>query len=75
MNDEKGTSAILINSAKGKELYENIKNSIIYTNEHIEDIIKYNPCISKSTYYNEKREEFFIDLDNKSFEYLIDKYL
>ena len=75
MNDEKGTSAILINSSKGKELFENIKNDIDWTKESMEPIIKYNSCVIKSTYYNEKREEFFEDLEKEEFENLIDKYL
>ena len=75
MNDEKGTSAILINSLKGKELFESIKNDIIYTQECIDVIVKYNPCVSKSTYYNQKRDDFFEDLEKESFENLIEKYL
>jgi len=75
INDEKGTSSVLINSEKGKELFENIKNDIVYTKEHINSIIENNPCICKSTYYNGKREDFFEDLDKEPFENLIDKYL
>lgn len=75
MNDEKGTSAILVNSQKGKEIFENIKNNIVWTEEKIENIIKYNSCFVKSTYYNEKRNEFFEDLEKETFEYLINKYL
>ena len=48
---------------------------MIFEEANIEDIIKYNSCISKSTNYNEKREEFFKDLETISFEKLIDKYL
>lgn len=75
MNDEKGTSAILVNSKKGIELFENIKNDIVFTEEKIEDIEIYNPCFIRSTPYNEKREEFFEDLEKNDFEYLIEKYL
>ena len=75
MNDEKGTSVVLINSLKGKEIFEIIKNDIIWTKENIEDIIKNNPCFVKSTYYNEKRENFFEDLERDNFESLIEKYL
>ena len=75
MNDQKGTSAVLINSSKGKELFKNIKNDIIYTEEDIESIIKYNSCLVKSAYYNENREDFFEDLEKESFEKLINKYL
>ena len=75
MNDEKGTSAILINSRKGKRLFEKIINEIDYTRENIEDIKRYNPSFVKSSIKDERREEFFIDLENISFEELMEKYL
>lgn len=74
-NDEKGISAILIHSAKGKELFDKIKDKIEYTKANINDIIKHNSCICISTKYNEKREEFFEDLEYKDFEDIIQKYL
>lgn len=75
MNDEKGTSAILINSQKGKILFDNIKKYIEYTKENVEDIKRYNPSFIKSVHYNEKRLEFFDDLEKEEFEELIKKYL
>lgn len=75
MNDEKGTSAIIVNSSKGIEIWDNIKNDIIYAEEKIEDVIKYNSCYIKSTYYNNKREAFFEDLEKEKFEDLVKKYL
>jgi len=74
-NDEKGISAILIHSEKGKELFENIKNKMEYTNANINDIIKHNSPVCTSVKYNEKREEYFEDLENKDFEYIIQKYV
>lgn len=75
INDETGISAVLINSKKGQELFENIKKDLDYYDARLEDIIKYNPCICESTYYNEKREQFFKDLEEKDFDTLINKYL
>ena len=75
MNDEKGTSAILLNSEKGKLLFEKIKEDIICSKESIKPIIEYNSCYIKSTYYNEKRNDFFEDLETKNFQELINKYL
>jgi len=72
--DEKGVSAVLINSKKGKELFENIKRYIIYSNENIDDIVKYNYPLVRSVEYNGKREDFFEDLDKLDFETLINKY-
>lgn len=74
MNDEKGTSAVIINSSKGKRLWNNILNKVEYTKENIEDIKMYNPSFIKSVPYNEKRDEFFKDLNELNFEELIKKY-
>lgn len=74
MNDKKGTTALLVNSSKGEEIWENIKSDIVWTEEKIEDIIKYN-CLTKSVDYNPKRNEFFNDLNKEGFEKLIRKYI
>ena len=73
--DEKGISAIMINSLKGKEIFEDIKLNMEFSKADINDIIKYNSCICKSTNYNIEREEFFKDLEEKDFEYIISKFL
>lgn len=75
INDEKGLSAVLINSKKGKDLFEKISAKIKFKEMQIEGIKKYNPSIMKSVQYNEKREIFFEDLENKSMEELIKKYV
>ena len=75
MNDEKGTSAIVINSEKGMKLFEAIKEKIIYKETEKNEIIKYNQCFIKSVNKNENRERFFKDLDKLTFEELENKYL
>lgn len=75
INDEKGISAMMINSEKGMELFENIKDKIIYKETTKQDIQKTNPSFVKSARRFDKREEFFEDLKNKDFEYLKEKYL
>ena len=73
-NDEMGVSAVLINSEKGEYIFSKIKNDLEYEEANIEDIIKYNSCICKSTKYNYDREKFLKDIDNMSFKDLIKKY-
>ena len=46
--DEKGVSAVIINTNKGKEIFEKIKNQTEYEKGIYEDIIKYNPSLIKS---------------------------
>lgn len=74
-NDEKGISTILINSLKGKKILENIKEKMEYIETNIKDVIKHNSPLCKSVEYNELREDFFEDLENNDFEYIIKKYL
>lgn len=75
MNDEKGTSAILVNTKKGKVLLDNIIEKIEYTEENIEDIKRYNPSFIKSSSYDERRDEFFNDIEKMNFQYIIEKYV
>lgn len=73
--DEKGVSAVILNSEKGKKIFEIIKDRIDYIEEKMENILKYNYMLVESVPENERRKEFFEDLKNKSFEELIKKYL
>lgn len=75
INDEKGISAVLINSKKGERLFESIRKDIEYYNADITSIEKYNPCLNHAVTYNEKRKDFFYDLDYINFDELIEKYI
>lgn len=46
--DENGVSAVIINSRKGKEIFDNVKNKLNITLGSYEDIVKYNPSLEKS---------------------------
>lgn len=48
MDDDKGTSLVLINSEKGLNLFNKIKSSLILSEESLEEAVKYNPAIIKS---------------------------
>ena len=75
MNDDKGTSLVIVNSEKGKRLFEEIKDSIVYETANLDDALKYNPSMIESVKVNNKRESFFEDLDEMDFESLAKKYL
>lgn len=70
MYDGKGTSLVLINSNKGKEIYDSISGqfkSMIVDKEYA---ILNNPCIVKSVKPHAKRTKFFNNLDNRTFKHL-----
>lgn len=73
--DEKGVSAVILNSEKGKDFFEIIKEKVHYIEESIESILKYNYMLIESVPINDRRKEFFEDLKNKSFDEIIEKYL
>lgn len=74
MFDDKGTSLIIIHSNKGKELLELIKDNCIYQKCSIEQVLKYNPALVKSSIKAQKYEEFFTNLDKIEFDKLVKKY-
>lgn len=75
LDDNKGTSLVLVNSNKGKELYSAINKLIISKEVTIEDAIKSNKALIKSPNYNRYRDAFFKNLDKKEFDILVKKYV
>lgn len=67
LNDNKGISLMLINSQKGKELLNMIKEEIFLLETNIEKAFPYNPAIKKSAKKDKKREKFFENLNKMSF--------
>jgi coenzyme F420-reducing hydrogenase beta subunit len=74
MDDDKGTSLIFINSDKGKEIFEKIKDKMEYKQVDIEQAIRYNSAAVKSDKYHPKREDFFKELGRTPFDKLVKKY-
>lgn len=71
LDDDKGTSLILVNSEKGKELYKTIENSIVSFQTTMDKAIESNPAIIKSPGENKYRDKFFYGLDNEKFDKLV----
>ena len=59
LNDNKGTSIILINSGKGQESFDKIKCDCIYKSVPLNFVIKYNPNIISSSKPHRNRDKFF----------------
>lgn len=72
--DNKGTSLVFINSKKGKELFENIKQDIEYKEVNIEDASKYNPSSYKSVSMPDKRNKYMENIFNNDFNKYSKKY-
>ena len=74
MYNKKGVSAIIINTELGKEVFDSIKNNIEYKYCKLDEIIAGNPSLKVSSKIPKNREQFFLELDSKSFDYLCGKY-
>lgn len=74
-NDEKGTSALIVHSKKGKEIFDRIKEHINFIEVNVEDIKKYNPCLCKSAHYNDNRNQFFKVFNKEGLKTAIEEFL
>ncbi len=75
IDDDKGTSLIVIHSEKGKQLFDKLSETMIFNEVDLNEVIKYNPSMICSVKYNKKRDDFFIELNlDKSLIELIKKY-
>ena len=59
IDDDKGVSAIVINSVKGKDIFEELKENIKYEKVSLEDISNGNPMLVSSTGYTKNKDNFF----------------
>jgi coenzyme F420-reducing hydrogenase beta subunit len=74
MDDNKGTSAVFINSKKGHDIFKQIECDMITKKTDINKIIAYNTAAIKSSTYNPKRSLFMQEKDSKDFDKLVNKY-
>ncbi|WP_138205963.1 Coenzyme F420 hydrogenase/dehydrogenase, beta subunit C-terminal domain [Haloimpatiens lingqiaonensis] len=63
LDDDKGTSLVLINSDKGKVIFEELQNKMVVKQVECEEAIKYNSAAIKSVPINTNRDRFFKELD------------
>jgi coenzyme F420-reducing hydrogenase beta subunit len=76
LDDDRGTSLVLINSNKGKKIFDQLQDKMIVKQVDCDEAIKYNPSAIKSVPINPKRDMFFNKLDSnaKNVNSLILKY-
>ena len=74
MDDNKGTSVVLLNATPGSMLFESVADKVVQSESKVDYAIAGNPCIVTSTKPHPKRLEFFADLDKSSLDELIKKF-
>jgi len=71
LDDNKGTSVIMINTTKGKELFDEVESNICISETTIENVIPGNACLLESIEMPKYRDTFYKMLETKSFSAVI----
>lgn len=75
LDNNVGTSMILLNSKKGESFFEHVKDRLQFIETTFETILEGNPALTKSIPLAKiDRESLFADLDANNFEYITQKY-
>lgn len=73
-DDDKGTSLVLVNSEKGRELFERVKENVHYYKRDFSEIFAGNIMFTDSVPIPENAHEFLKDLDIMSFSDALKKH-
>ncbi len=73
-DDNKGISAVIINTPKGQKIFSEIENSIQKERVNIDTIVNYNKSILYSPNPSSKRKEFYLSSNTIGYEETLKKY-
>lgn len=71
---ELGTSVVMANSKKGKELLEQLKPKIGWYEKKLEDVLPGNPALLQSVTANGNGPKAFLALDSMRFDQVVEQY-
>lgn len=74
LDDDKGTSMVLVNSEKGRLYFEATSKRLIVHKRNMKDVISGNPCFQNSVDINRNSEAFLKSLDNMPFSKALSRY-
>lgn len=74
MTDNKGTSVVIVRTDKGKDLFEQLKEHMVWKEVSYEDAVKQNSSEYSSSLMPTNRNSFFEDMEKLSFDALYKKY-
>ena len=75
LDDDGGTSLLLINTDKGKAMFKASENNIKQCECELQHAINGNPSLISSVKEPKVREKFFKDLHTREFNYIIKRYM
>ena len=70
--DELGVNVVLINTTKGEQLFEKVKDGIHYKESDVKSCLQ--PQLQYPTERSEKREQYWRDYEKRGFSYVARKY-
>lgn len=73
-DDDKGISLVIVNTLKGKEMFDNISDNMSVIITDMDYAITRNKSIIQSVEYNKHREEFFNTLNECNLQELVERY-
>ena len=71
-DDNRGVSLVLVNNEAGEKAFEKVKERLIWKQTRMEESLQ--PPLKAPFPKPENRKRFWSDLENKSFEYVAEKY-
>lgn len=74
-DDDKGVTLVIINTEKGKELFEAVKDKVNFMESSFAEGAEYNVAVSKSLGLHPKRAYFFDNMDGKTLSALAEEIL
>lgn len=74
LEDDGGTSMVMVNNEKGKYLFDCIKERIVFEEHDFSEIAAGNVCAADSVKINAKSQKFLQELGTKPFSVLVRKY-
>ena len=73
LDDDRGTSMVMLNSDKGERLFRLVIPKIIFHKRSVEEVVRGNEHLYKSVKISKDEEQFFYDLDNLGFSAALEK--
>lgn len=75
MYDNKGTSLVIVNTDKGKKLFQSVKESMEYKEVEIKEAVKYNASYYMSAEKPKDREKYIRNIEKYQIDKLYKKYV
>ena len=75
MDDDRGTSLVVVNSVKGGKIFESISKDLVVEKTNLDEVVKYNVSMIKSSPKPNGRDAFMVEIKNGDFAKTVEKNL